>query len=330
MADLFNVFNITPHCFDKELNPSTDQRLFYRSVRGRVLPCEDKKCPYPYTPLYGAFCYGYTEEKYNELHLDYSDEYLNFIRKLLDRDRMIFISEDNLKTENDFINSKEVTVDGTICSEDTFKNEECLANQKITSTWHIAEEQTPEWWGHNEDHRIPITYMDLVPYLRNFLKFAPIVQIWDTHILKKQYKKNFHLFMNLIGSANKKVEVEINVERNKISDLGEKLYDHLIQNEVYDKFRDWFKEPQFNLSGISKVTVLIWDDAHDRYIVSSKLGGFNLGKGPQEEGPPKKGKKIKTQSVTHMSPVQVEDLEDDYDEGGLGKRKFYEKDLVFP
>lgn len=330
MADLFNVFNITPHSFDKEFNPNTDQRSFYRSVRGRILPCEKKHHPYSYTPLYGAFCYGLTDEKYKQLGLNYCNEYLSFIKKLIDKDRMIFSHHDNLKTENEFISNKEFPVDGTICSESIFKNTEDADSRKITSSWHLSEEQSPKWWGHNEDHRIPITYNDLIPYLKNFLKFAPIIQIWDTHILKEQYDK-FHLFMNDIGSANKKAEVEINVQRNKISAQGE-LHDHQIKPEVYDKFRDWFKEPKFDLRGISKVTVLIWDDAHDRYIVSSKLGGFHLGKGPQEEEPPKKGKrkKIKTQSVTQMSPIQVEQLEDDYDEEGFGNRKFYEKSIVYP
>ena len=319
MADLFKIFNITPHCFDKELNPRTDLKSFYQHVRGRVLPSEDES--YHYTPN-GSFCFGLSDENYKKLRLDLPNEYLIFIRKLIDNDRMIFSSNKSQCSEEDFIKEKFFLIDGIVCSEKKFEGMISSGDEKITSAWHIAEEKSPEWWRPaKQKHRIPVTYQELIPYVENFLKFAPLIQIWDNYIYPGNHGYDkFHEFLNVIGTPDKKVEVEINVGKKR--DPKTTLWDKDLKSEIFDPLKKWFHGSRFELNGISRITIIVWNEVHDRYLVSSKLGGLHLGRGPQED-------KAKSQAASRMSPNDVYDLEEEYHEDGTGKYIIHMKETVF-
>ena len=147
--------------------------------------------------------------------------------------------------------------------------------------------------------------MKLFHILKNFLTHAPIIQIWDDFIHPDchSYKK-FYKFLNNCGSSSKRIEVEINTS------ISNKRVGRMMRPEDYEDFYktfgNWFKENSFKLKGISKISVILWNEVNDRYIVSSKIGGVHMGKGPQDD-------RSEFQGLSEMSPNDVESLENNYD-----------------
>lgn len=320
MEQLYKLFNLTPHSFIQDLNPCVDVSIYEEQVMQRVLPADEEEYIYVDT---GAFVIGFDEGFYLQLidDMGWEQHQLKIIKKLCKTDRLIRpdVTSFSKKDECEYLNlsCQGVRPDCVITSESITHSENSKNN---FSTIELINDSPPKAWRKIKIGKININFDDVTGHSKNFLKFAPNIDVWDNHLHPDGYGyADMHKFFREIGSSNNKVEVTINKNNSTV-------FDEVDNRAHAESYFNYFKQFSSCLTGVDSIELRLWDEVHDRGVFCASLGGFELGLGLQDRG---KGDD-KEQNYIGWSPNEVEDRFSNYDISNNKDRKNHARWEVYP
>lgn len=199
-----------------------------------------------------------------------------------------------------------VSLQGIICSDRT--QSKCFDHNKLSS---ISNLYKVDWWQNRN------SFVEVQHTVNNYKEFLePIIQSANSLIIIDRFldpkKQNYKIFLELLQNICSSVRIpDIEIHRtNYIKNSGNK---NILSRGKWEKrFRNGMRD--FNQSFKQKISVFLWEEFHERYLITNVVG-IHSGNSFQID-------KYKDRTIwSRLNKVDKEAIESDFDETATTRAK---------